>query len=126
MNGAGTMRPAFTEQSRDWETLTRNLTAGGLRKLVAEREGERLALLSRVRSGANKEEYDRDDHPLGPELLDQEITATFLVPAPEAPKPLLPRRVRIRALIAERCVTCHGESGRETTARLFRWTATRT
>jgi hypothetical protein len=122
MNGAGTMRPAFTLQSRDWETATRGRTAEEVRAIEAQREGERLALLGWVRAGANREAYDRDDFPLGSDLQAQEITPAFLVADAQRGTPALPKRLRIRSLLGERCVSCHGEPGRpgeDALARLF-------
>src|SRR5262249_22615916 len=118
LNGEGTMRPAFTDQSRDWQEVTRDRTPEGLRHLTAEREGERLALLSWVRAGAPRGDYDADDHALGPELQGQEITPDFLVPATPPGTPAGAQRVRIRTLIARRCVDCHSANGRRELARL--------
>src|SRR5437016_561733 len=57
-NGSGTMRPAFTSQSRDWATVTVGKSADELRRVSEEREGERLALLAWVRAGADRFTYE--------------------------------------------------------------------
>jgi hypothetical protein len=113
LNGNGSMRPAFTTQSRGWDALVRGKTPEQLRVLAARREGERLAVLSWVRTGASRDAYDRDDHPLGDEFAHQEITPDFLVKDSQTQQPVLPRRVRLRTLLTARCVECHSEAGRE-------------
>src|SRR5438067_3019674 len=60
MSRSGTMRPAFTDQSLGWELLNQNLTAEERAALLAEREGERLAILDWVRRGASREAYEDD------------------------------------------------------------------
>lgn len=114
LNGTGTMRPAFTTRSRDWDVLTTGKSPDELRRLHDEREGERLALLIWVRAGADRGAYDRDDFPLGPEFAGHPITPEFL--AAEGPSS---RRLRVRTLIEKRCRDCHSETGREELARLF-------
>jgi hypothetical protein len=109
-NGSGTMRPAFTTQSRDWENAKRGRSPDELRKLVEEREGERLALLAWVRREADRAAYDRDDFFVGSELTGQPITPALLAG---------PDRVKIRTLIDLRCADCHAQSGRVENARQF-------
>src|SRR5262252_6290225 len=58
LNASGTMRPAFTTESRGWDALTRGKTPDELRRLSEEREGERLALLAWVKAGADRAAYD--------------------------------------------------------------------
>jgi hypothetical protein len=108
-NAAGTMRPAFTTRSADWDQLTRDRMPEELRELHAEREGERLALLAWVKAGADRAAYDRDDFPLGTELTGQPITPRMLAG---------PMRVKVRTLIQERCADCHSATGRDDHARL--------
>src|SRR5438552_133155 len=60
MSRSGTMRPAFTDQSLGWESLNQNLTADERAALLAEREGERLAMLDWVRMGASREAYENN------------------------------------------------------------------
>jgi hypothetical protein len=116
MNRAGTMRPAFTEQSIGWESLTQSMTTDEKSKLAAERDGERLAVLAWVRSGPSRQAFEADDfrwdeadalHPITPAYLTAEQTSGSERGV----------RVRIRSLVTDRCVICHGENGRHELAR---------
>ena len=113
MNGNGTMRPAFTDQSSGWEALTKTMTAEEKTTLSAEREGERLALLAWVRSGPNREAYEANDFPWDDESVVRAITAAYLKSGEKSPGQGSGKNVRIRTLIDDRCVICHGENGRE-------------
>jgi hypothetical protein len=117
-NGAGSMRPAFTEQSRGWKELLAGKTPEQVRRLLEEREGERLALLHWARTGASREAYERDDFPLGEELAGQPISRDLLVEGGATGQPAAAPRVRIRSLIARRCIECHSATGRMHLARL--------
>jgi hypothetical protein len=117
LDGTGSMRPAFTTASDRWEALIRHKTPEQMAKLHAEREGERLALLSWVRSGAGKKAYDNDDYRLTDDLARHEITTEFLVRDGSNHEPTHPPRVRIRTLLNTRCATCHAEDGRHEQAR---------
>lgn len=118
-NAGGTMRPAFFERSTDWETLVGKLSDDERRRVMQSREGERLALLDWVRTGANRETYDQDDHPLPPSLDRQPITFEMLVKDPATDRPISPPRLRIRTLLEKRCVVCHSsEAPEEERARL--------
>jgi hypothetical protein len=117
MNRAGTMRPAFTDQSVGWESLTQNLTAAEKTALLAQREGERLALLAWVRSGLSQEAYEADDLRLGDTFAARAITSEYLLTDQQSPDQGAQRNVRIRSIVADRCVTCHGENGRNDHAR---------
>src|SRR5437764_2379039 len=79
MNRGGTMRPAFTEQSADWESLTQNMTADERAALMIQRDGERRALLDWVRSGASRDAYERDDYRLRDGSGVRDITAEYLL-----------------------------------------------
>jgi hypothetical protein len=117
LNRAGTMRPAFTDKSLDWESLIQDLTAEERAALLAEREGERLALVAWVRSGLNQPAYQADDFLLDGTLAAQPITAKYLITDRPSPGPDAPKHVRIRSILADRCVTCHSENGRNEQAR---------
>ena len=117
MDGGGSMRPAFTVQSLGWEDAARNLSAAQNRNLLAEREGERLALLDWVRSGASRTAYAEDDYRLSAAAVAGPMTSAYRLNA--AASGPAGTRVRIRTLIADRCVTCHGENGRHDTARFI-------
>ena len=118
MNGTGTMRPAFFAKSQDWDRLTVTLPPEQFQKLLDQREGERLALLNWVRAGGPREDYDKDDHPLPLSFAVQEVTGEFLVQDANQ-KPIVPKHVKIRTLITQRCVVCHNPKGPEEHARLF-------
>ena len=119
MNGSGTMRPAFTTQSVGWDAVVEKITVEERAALLAQREGERLALLDWVRSGPNREAYEQDDFLLSDAAAVREITADYVVADEHRAGQGVPRRVRIRTLINDRCVTCHGEKGRNDKARWF-------
>jgi hypothetical protein len=113
MNRGGTMRPAFTDKSLDWESLTQSMTDALKSTLLAQREAERLALLDWVRSGASRTAYDNDNYEPRDATTVSQITPDYLIPENDT----TPSRVRLKTLIADRCVTCHGENGRHDTAR---------
>jgi len=82
-----------------------------------ERDGERLALLDWIRSGANRAAYDADDYALAQPSEITAITPQFIRVVSGAGD-YNTTRVRIRSIINERCVNCHHEDG-EDTARLI-------
>jgi len=114
IEGGSSMRPAFTADSVGWEETIQHLSEQARAELLQEREGERQALLAWVRSGASRAAYEQDD-----------FDGSALGP----PRPLTPKyrvgdsqssgRIRIRTLIADRCVTCHSDQGRHDTARFL-------
>jgi hypothetical protein len=118
MNRGGTMRPAFNDQSLGWEELIKPLSAGEIAALRAEREGERLALLDWVRSGGNQAAYDADDYTWANSSSSIPISAAYLA-SESGDSATAARRIRIRSLITDRCVTCHGEQGRHDIARFI-------
>ena len=111
MNSGGTMRPAFTTESTGWSDLTENLPADDVAALTAQREGERLALLEWVRSGADRSSYEADDYRPTNSAAARQMTVSYLVNSSS--------HVRIRALINDRCASCHSENGRNDKARSF-------
>src|SRR5262245_1491033 len=115
MTGGGTMRPAFTDQSLGWESLVENMTDEQKSELLAQREAERLVLLDWVRSGAVRGDYENDDYKPHDATTVSQITPDYLTPENDNSLP----RVRIKTLITDRCVTCHGENGRHDTARFI-------
>jgi hypothetical protein len=117
LNRAGTMRPAFTDQSLNWEALIQNKTAEERAALLAEREGERLALLAWVQTGFSQVAYDADDFPLPAALAAHPLTAKYRITPLTSPDQDAVARVRIRSILADRCVTCHSENGRHDQAR---------
>lgn len=117
MASGGTMRPAFTEHSDGWQELNERLSRADRNVLLKEREGERLALLDWVRSAEHRAAYEQDDHRLSSAVAITHLTAKYQR-APASPA-AAPNRVKIRTLITDRCVTCHGENGRHDTARFI-------
>jgi hypothetical protein len=84
---------------------------------LSRRDGERRALLDWIRSGANRAAYDADDYALARPAEIEAVTPQF-VHATSGAGDCKTQRVRIRAIINERCVSCHHEDG-EDTARLL-------
>jgi len=113
IDNGGTMRPAFTVDSVDWNDAADELTGQERRRLLAEREGERQALLEWVRSGAGRTAYERDAFVVK-NAASCGITAKYRVTDSASGE-----CVRIRSLIHDRCVTCHSETGRHDTARFI-------
>jgi len=119
MNRAGTMRPAFTDKSVDWESLTQNMAADKKAALLDQRENERLALLAWIQSGISRQAFEADDFRWDAGVDRRPITPTYLV-ADQTSADEAYRRVRIRSIVTDRCVTCHGENGRHELARWIR------
>jgi uncharacterized membrane protein len=78
--------------------------------LLQQREGERLAVLDWIRAGASAEAYAQDDHPLTDTAGVVALTEIYRRSAD---------RVKVRSILVDRCVSCHGESGRHDTARFI-------
>ena len=110
------MRPAFTDESVGWESLTRDMSSEEKAALMAEREGERLAVLAWIRSGLSRQAYEADHFSLDDRFAGQPLTAAFLA-TENSPEPNTHRSVRIRSIVADRCATCHSENGRNEHAR---------
>src|SRR5207302_270869 len=91
ITGGTSMALAFTPDSNE---LAKRLTAAEL----AEREGERQALLDWIRWGASHTAYEQDDYSLSNRTSANLITAEFLVHEASARGCSAPR-VRIRSLI---------------------------
>lgn len=106
LNGTGQMRTAFTSDSDGWSRAKRNKTPEQLEILHKEREGERLAMLDWIRTGASEEGYDKDAHVLSPSFGQRLITEEFLVKN-DGGQPVEPRQVAIKTLLEKRCVDCH-------------------
>src|SRR6478736_3509064 len=112
----GSMRPAFTDESFGWESLTRAMSSGEKAALIAERGGERLAVLAWIRSGLSRQAYEANHFSLDDRFAGQPLTAAFLA-TENSPEPNTHRSVRIRSIVADRCATCHSENGRNEHAR---------
>lgn len=118
MDSGGTMRPAFTEQSVGWDELTSHSSSEQTAKRMAARDAECEALLSWARNGASREAYEQDRHYVTGEIASR-ITPTYAWHEGAANGRTTAKAVRIRTLINDRCVTCHGENGRHDTARFI-------
>jgi hypothetical protein len=118
-HGTGQMREAFTRKSSGWSGALRGAKAKGddaVQKLIDERDGERVALLEWVRGGAPEKAYKDDDFPLPETLKDQRISEEYVIKEDG-----MPRRVKIKTLIEERCACCHApDAGRDRDAEKFR------
>ncbi|MBW8883490.1 MAG: hypothetical protein JF612_01665, partial [Planctomycetia bacterium] len=119
MSRSGTMRPAFTDQSLGWESITQSLTAKERAALLVERDSERLAMLDWVRMGASREAYENDRYSVSAMSGMRHITTDYLIPEEQSAPERLPTTVRIRTLLRDRCVTCHGENGRHDISRFI-------
>jgi hypothetical protein len=122
-SGQGTMKPAFTTKSRsDWDAFVANIVAqkgeAGKQALLAEREGERKAVIEWIRVGGTqfgdfKKAFEDDKFVLSDTVTDP-ITADYL-DKPEGGH----RVVKIKALFEQRCTDCHGADGRSNKARKY-------
>jgi hypothetical protein len=119
MTSGGTMRPAFTDQSVGWGTSISGLSADEKSRLLADREGERLALLDWIRSGGSRGAYESDNYVWKGAALAHPITSTYCFDDPSAGVSPATPHIRIRSIITDRCVTCHSENGRHDIARFI-------
>jgi hypothetical protein len=99
-SGEGSMRPAFTTKSGSWKKIIKERGEAEVRN---EREGERLAFLSWIHSGAGKEAYEEDRYLLPPDLAKHAISEDFVADDPKG------KVFKIKTLIDTRCVRCHAE-----------------
>jgi hypothetical protein len=120
-NGSGQMRTAFTKPSSAWKKAIKERAEQGRRgrqpadqaalaaaeeELRKEREGERLAVIAWLKSGASQNAYKEDKFCLPDDLADQPITPSYLV-VDDADKPVEPRAVKLTSILNDRCVRCH-------------------
>jgi hypothetical protein len=126
MNGQGQMTAAFFKRSEDYsEAITERarelakkqgvkkpdkaLKEAAQAEVDRERDGERLAMIAWVRSGAKETEYKDDNFPLPPDLSQLTITRQMLVE--QNGEIAEPRAVKIQTLFQQRCATCHQDGG---------------
>lgn len=109
-NGVGSMRKAFLEKSDDWKEAMKQTKEKPEATLRAEREGERLALLEWLRTGADRDVYEKDALVLPESLAKQPITKEFLK-VDDQNKEVVPRTLTLKSLITTRCAGCHGQGG---------------
>jgi hypothetical protein len=114
-NGQGTMKPAFTTKSeRKWAENLAKMPEAEQKKLLQEREGDRLALIDWLKHGAKKEAYDADEFALtAPLVLSDEFVSGDKDAEGQATK------VKLASIITERCVRCHMENGADKNAEKF-------
>jgi hypothetical protein len=123
-NGTGTMRQAFATKSAGWKNSIRKRAkeknvslAQAEEELRQEREGERLAILDWIRTGASQEAFEKSGHALPASLLNHSITAEFVDTGTEGV-----RRAKIDAIFEARCARCHsGGSSRASCYPLETW-----
>jgi hypothetical protein len=106
-SGEGGMWQAFFGKSTRWKNTLQN--AKNTKKdadLVKEREGERLALLDWVHTGAKEDEYTNNDHPLSRDLAEFPITKDYLTVDADD-KVVVPHHIQLKTLLKNRCERCH-------------------
>jgi hypothetical protein len=124
-NGQGQMRTAFTKKSKGWNGTIKKAKQEdeenqqgdkAVKKLLDEREGERLAMLEWIRAGGPDKAYKKDDFELSAVLKDRAITEEY-----DIREDGKPRRIKIKSLFNERCACCHApDAGRMKEAEAYR------
>jgi hypothetical protein len=111
-NGSGTMRQAFTTKSAGWRSAIQRRAKEreiSLRqaeeKLRSERDGERLAVLDWIRTGASRAAFEENNHVLSAHLAKHPITHDILETGTDGT-----RRVKVATILEMRCARCHSES----------------
>jgi len=112
-NGTGSMAAAFTTKSSDWKKQLRSLEKKGQpaeaeQELRRQRDGERLAVIEWIKSGAAKSEFEADAFTMPAALSDQPVTEDYV-----AKNDAGERVVKIKSIITDRCVRCHSASDGE-------------
>jgi hypothetical protein len=121
-NGTGQMVAAFTKRSVDaegnaWSKVVRDLAklpngAELEKKLRAEREGERQAMLAWLHCGNLEQAYDRDEFQLPAAHVSTPLTADYFKDQEKG-------TVKIKSLFNDRCVRCHKADGEDAEAAKF-------
>ena len=106
LNGGGQMSTAFFKRSDDWDESVEKHGEPLARSLG---EGEQKALAAWLRAGAKQDTYDADRFPLpaGVEV----VTEKYLLAA-------VPKAIKIKSLIEDRCANCHYQDGLASKFRL--------
>jgi hypothetical protein len=119
-NGGGSMAPAYTTKSGSWEGQVRKRAKKDKiapeqaeKILLAEREGERLAVIAWARSGADQKAYEEDGFPLPADLAKHPITDTYLGDEKDGVQ-----YFRLKTNLDDRCVRCH-EANSSSKARAY-------
>jgi hypothetical protein len=110
-NGSGSMRQTFTSRSAGWKgALKRRASLKGLtlqqaeEEVRGEREGERLAVLHWIRTGAPRKPFEDNVHVLPAALANHPITQDFVDVSADGTT-----RVKLASLLEMRCARCHAE-----------------
>jgi hypothetical protein len=126
-SGSGQMSAAFTRKSEGWSKAVKARARQLARErgtdpeaqaeaaeaeLRQPRDGERLAVLAWVADGARKADYDKDRFVLPPDLADHPVTDEYLAAGSNDNKDE-PRAVKIKTILADRCVRCHNAESPE-------------
>lgn len=102
----GNMARAFYDKDKAFKELMEGNAAQSEKdKLMAERDGERLVLIAWVRGAdaPRKAAYDADAFPLPPDLAGKPLTSKYVKDG----------KVAVKTIIADRCLRCHGEGGKQ-------------
>lgn len=102
----GNMARAFYDKDKAFKELMEGNAAQSEKdKLMAERDGERLALIAWIRGAdaPRKAAYDADAFPLPPDLAGKPLTSKYVKDG----------KVAVKTIIADRCLRCHGEGGKQ-------------
>src|SRR5579885_349958 len=112
-NGSGTMKPAFFDRSSGWKKRIKNRAKEqkvsleqAEAQLREEHNGERLALLAWIRSGAPQRPFDDNRFPLPPDLADKPMTSEFKQKAGDGKGPAT---VMVKEIFQVRCARCHSD-----------------
>jgi hypothetical protein len=110
-NGSGSMRQTFTSRAAGWKAAIKRRAAAksvtltqAEQELRREREGERLAVLHWVRTGASRKTFEDNQHVLSAALASHPITAEFVDVSADGTA-----RVKVAAIFETRCARCHAE-----------------
>jgi hypothetical protein len=129
-NGTGQMSAAFTRKSEGWKSaikekakeLNKERRGGELdldaaeKALRKERDTERLAILAWIKSGASKAEYQQDCFPLSGDLAGRVIDSKYVA---KEGNDKTPPSVKVKSILTDRCVRCHGPEGEDAQATNF-------
>ena len=110
-NGSGSMRQTFTTKSAGWKgAISKRAKEKHLslrqaeEELRSERDGERLAMLDWIRTGAPQKAFEDNNHVLSSHLVKHPITSEFIETGSDGSA-----RVKIAGIVEMRCSRCHGE-----------------
>lgn len=102
----GNMARAFYDKDKAFkEFMAGDAAQPAKDTFMAERDGERLALIAWIRAtdAPRKAAYDADAFPLPPDLTGKPLTSKYAKDG----------KVSVKSIIADRCLRCHGEGGKQ-------------